>query len=318
MTTGQFWIGLDVGGTNVDAIIVDAALTVHATSSNPVDKSDLVGQFARIINELRGDKQIAAIGIGFPGQIDTEAGVVLLAVHLIEEPLHLRAELSSRFNVPIFIENDANAFVLGAQQFLNPDNYKNVAFITLGTAVGMGLVLDGRLFRGSHGLSGEISHIVVAPESSERCACGNYGCLALFVGASTFARMGNQHATELAELDEFSAESIAHAAHNGNPAAQAIYNEIGRRLGMALQMVVMLFDVEKVYIGGGIAQAGSILMQPILAEWERQRNLSALAATQLQESLLHLVTPEYKAGIWGAIALIQVGLNNPKLEHSTI
>ena len=176
-----YLVGLDVGGSHIDVLVVDEAFALVAERSVSVDKSRLPDQMIGLIEQVTDGRRIHAIGIGFPGQIDIKRGVVELAVHMIDEPLPLRDRLTAVFGVPIFIENDANAFVVGAMEFLNHDDIDSAAFVTLGTGVGVGLWLEGRLFRGSRGLAGELGHTVFAPNSPHRCGCGNYGCLDVLV-----------------------------------------------------------------------------------------------------------------------------------------
>ena len=276
----QYFIGVDVGGTNVDALLVDQVLEAQAFFSAPIrpyPNADPAEVITTVIEKLlaRGGvtelSQVVSIGVGIPGLVDAANGRVELAVNLAESSMPLGELLAEHFRVPVAIENDANAIALGASHFLVKQEIKNLAFITLGTGVGAGLVLDGQIFHGSQNMAGEIGHMFYR-ESDIRCQCGAYGCLETFVAGPAITRMARQAAandphTTLKNYDHPDAAAVFTEATRQDSAAQQIATEVGTILARAIQGMIMSFDLEKIIIGGGIAQAGDALLDPILAEW---------------------------------------------------
>jgi glucokinase len=255
---------------------------------------------------------VAAVGIGVPGQVDNETGEVKLAVNLETPTLPLGHILSTYYGVPVFVENDGNAVTLGTYRFLAEKSIRHMAFVTLGTGVGAGLVINGELYRGSRGMAGEIGHIVVE-DSDFRCQCGKYGCLETFVAGPAIARFGREAATQqetvLNRLETITAKDVFDAAAHGDTAALAIVDRVGRYLGRATQALMMSYDVELIYIGGGLSRAGDILLRPIQAEWVRQAALSDMAGMMLDIEQLKLVPPSFRAGAWGAVSVALDGLS---------
>lgn len=317
MMTLETWVGIDVGGTMVEAIAVDMNFDIQASYEEAFVFDAPLDQLIRVVNQVGAGLTIAAIGVGFPGQIDAANGVALQAVNLIKEPLPIADGLREAFGVPVFVENDCNVFVLGANMFLHDGTLDSAAFITIGTGLGVGLLLNGQLFRGANGLAGELGHVVVAPESDVRCGCGNRGCLETVVSGTAIARMGQAYADELAnEAGRVSAETIAQAARAGNTHAIAIFDEVGRTLGTALQSLIMHLDPEKIFLGGGVMRAADLISVGLFAEWERQRALSPFAASQLQDDRICVVPQDFRAGVKGAVALIHSRLSEGRQKFS--
>ena len=180
---------------------VDGELNEQGFSTAPIRSQNGLRPTAvviQVIEMLLADagvhdrSQIAAIGVGVPGLVDVSTGQVDLAVNLDEPSIALGPILENHFGRPVFVENDANAVGLGAAQFLVDSAVENLAFITIGTGVGAGLVLNGKIFHGSRNMAGEIGHMFVR-ESDVQCQCGNYGCLETFVAGPAIARMAQDH-----------------------------------------------------------------------------------------------------------------------------
>ncbi|MFT5194277.1 MAG: glucokinase [Cellvibrionaceae bacterium] len=313
----HYFIGIDIGGTNVDALIVDHQLQTQGFLTTPIRSKSGQSSIAVII-EIVGNllsqagisdfSQIAAIGVGVPGLVDAFTGQVELAVNLDQTSMPLGALLETHFGRPVFVENDANAVALGASKFLVDSSVKNLAFITIGTGVGAGLVLNGNIFHGSRNMAGEIGHMFVQ-ESDIRCQCGNYGCLETFVAGPAIARMAqtaylqNPATTSLVDLQKLEAEDVFKAADQNDPIALEIVAAVGLVLARAIQGMVMSFDLEKIIIGGGVSRAGETLLRPILKEWAKMCSDSAMASEVLLPERLMLCPADYKAGAWGAVAI---------------
>lgn len=314
-----YLIGVDIGGTNVDVLLVNQRFEICGEWSQPIrqrHQSDPVAIVKESIDRLLEQTavsvtQVAAVGIGVPGQVDSVTGEVKLAVNLQTPTLPLGSILSAHYKIPVFVENDGNAVTLGTYRFLAKGAVRHLAFVTLGTGVGAGIVIHGELYRGSRGMAGEIGHIVVE-DSDFRCQCGKYGCLETFVAGPAIARFGREAAaqqeTVLRKLDEITAKDVFDAAAQGDTAASAIVDKVAHYLARALQSLMMSYDVELIYIGGGLSRAGDTLLRPIQQVWERQRELSDMAHTMLDPQQLKMVPPSFRAGAWGAVAVAIDGL----------
>ena len=245
--------------------------------------------------------------MGVPGLVDSATGQVDLAVNLAETSLPLSQILSDHFAIPVVIENDANAVAYGAAHFLVKEHIDNMAFVTLGTGVGSGIILDGEIYHGANNMAGEIGHKFYR-ESEIQCQCGLYGCLETFVAGPAISRMGQtavaQNPTSLlAHYDTVDAAAVFKSAGIGDATAQAIVDQVGLVLARALQGLIMSFDLDQIVIGGGISRAGDTLLRPILREWHTMRQQSDMAQTMLANSKIMICPPEYRAGAWGAVAV---------------
>lgn len=306
-------IGVDVGGTTITALVVDDSLHVRSEVTSQTDKSSvrhtLDSIAATITQALQSAQipltQISAIGIGVPGKVNALTGTVEMAVNLNWDRVPAGELLGQIMGVACYVENDLNLAALGYHHFFTSTDIRNMAYVTVGTGVAAGFILDGRLYRGSNGMAGEFGHMVVDP-SGPRCNCGNYGCLETFTAGPAITRAGKEAATrgelEIA-VEMVTALDVFNAARAGNPAAQQIITTAGAYLGRGLQALIMAFDVDKIIIGGGIARAGDIFLHSIWREWQRQANLSPLAAEMLKPEKCECALPERNAGAWGGVAL---------------
>lgn len=319
-TPASCWfVGVDIGGTTVDTLLVDSTFTPHCTLTFPTlltsPTATLAGIRTAIEETLRAaDAHVAdvvAIGVGVPGQVDPVQGIVNLAVNLHWDHFPAGELLAAHFKVPCFLENDVRTAALGVYRFLNPEQGQNIAYVSIGTGVSAGLILQGQLYRGVHGMAGEFGHIMAEP-NGVRCNCGAYGCLETFIAGPALARLGRQAAqtaaqTLLQQHPSITAKEVYAAAQAGDLAALHIVEQAGVYLGRALQQLIMFYDVERIVLGGGVTRAGSAFLQPIVQEWERQCVASPLAQALLRPTMLHLIAPDQRIGPWGAIAVAEQG-----------
>ncbi|HWP62470.1 MAG TPA: ROK family protein [Candidatus Binatia bacterium] len=312
--------GVDVGGSTIDVLVADSDLRVVARRQVPTDPGgDPVAQIGRVVEESlaeagRSSRDLAAVGVGVPGQVDVADGVVALAVNLAWPPLPLGPLLAERLGVPCVVENDVRAAAAGlawrwrrAHDGAVPD----LAFLSVGTGIAAGVVLEGRLRRGRHGLAGEIGHLVVDP-AGPVCGCGLTGCLEAVAAGPAIARQARDavatgRLTRLPRDGTASARHVFEAAAVGDPVALEIAERVGRHLARAVHLLAMTYDVERIAIGGGVAAAGRPFFAPILAELERLRDASPLVRRALAPGGVELVPPEADAGPWGALALVLDG-----------
>ncbi len=314
MAAPVYLVGVDVGGTTVSTQLVDERLRpIHATtvatdtSSPDATLESIALGIEQTIREAAPAGTLGAIGLGVPGQVDAANGVSRMAVNLYWYDYPVAARLQAKFGAPVRLENDVRAAALGVYQFDNPAQHQDLVYVSIGTGVAAGVVLGGRLVRGRNGLAGEIGHFIVEPDGP-LCNCGVHGCLETLVSATAVIRLARAavaagEESTLADCRPLTAKSVYDAAAAGDPVAQRITAGVGARLGIALRNVVMAYDPECIVLGGGVTQAGERYLQPILAEWERQRASSALARAMLTAAKLRIADPTRNMGAWGAVAL---------------
>ncbi len=318
--SSQYLVGIDIGGTNVDALLVWCSeeneveqVAFHTSPIRSLDGKRPIDIVIEVVDELlimgqiENSADLGGIGVGVPGLVDPKTGKVSLAVNLDEDSMMLGPLLEARFGCPVLVENDANAVALGAYRFLVDQSIEHLAFVTLGTGVGSGLILHGKVFHGAQNMAGEIGHMFIK-ENDVRCSCGANGCLETFVAGPAIKRMGEKvcasgRETSLKNYSEMSAAAVFTEADKNDPAAVEIVNEVGIILARALQGLIMSFDLQKIVIGGGISRAGNTLLNPVLNEWKRMRNDSVMAAEMLQPRKLMICPATYRAGAWGAVAV---------------
>ncbi len=275
-TDDTLTIGVDIGGTKVAAGVVDAegrilARTRRPTpSASPADVEDVV---AACVAELSEDRSVVAVGIGAAGFIDAERSRVLVAPNLAWKDEPLREAVEKRTGLPCVVENDANAAAWGEHRFGAGRGEDDLVVVTVGTGIGGGIVLDGRLYRGRHGIGAEFGHMQMV-EGGRRCGCGQHGCWeqycsgrALLHEAREIADVQRGYGRRLLELGDgrpegIEAREVTQAAGEGDPAALDCFREIGTWLGQGLADLAAVLDPGMFVIGGGVADAGELLLAP--------------------------------------------------------
>jgi len=306
-------VGLDIGGTKTAALVVDEAGRRLGEAVRPTDVRDLdcliAGTVATVDEALaaagatRAD--LVAAGVGIPGQVDPAGGLVRLAVNLnLLRPYPLGEALRAALGAPVTLENDVRAAAWGAYHWVNGP-LTSLAYLSIGTGISAGLVLDGRLYRGAHGMAGEIGHIPLDP-AGPRCACGSYGCLeALAAGPAIAAQAAASLPANAGPLTtgEVYALAAAPPATPGQAEAGRVVARAADYLSRALYLLVMAYDVERVVLGGGVTRAGVAFERPLRAALAALRADSPLAASMLPDEKVVIVPPDYNAGVMGAVFL---------------
>jgi glucokinase len=267
-------IGIDIGGTKVAAGVVDDAGEVLATarrrtpSQDPAHIADVV---VEIVGQLRAEHEVSAVGIGAAGFVDSERSTVLFAANLPWRNTPIKADISHRLDIPVVVENDANAAAWGEFRFGAGKGHDDVFVLTIGTGIGAGIIVNGALYRGHFGIAGEPGHMRVVP-GGRLCGCGNRGCLEQYCSGKALVRAAREVAQErpadAARLLELAHGDIANidgpvvtkAAQEGDPAAVDCFDEIGRWLGQGLADLAVVLDPGRFVIGGGVAEAGDLLL----------------------------------------------------------
>ena len=248
-------------------------------------------------------EEIAGVGIGAPGPIDAK-GTVYVAVNLGWGTFSLKNELQSLLNLPVEAGNDANVAALGEMWKGGGQGYSNVVAVTLGTGVGGGIIVDGKILSGATGAGGEIGHIHVMDDETEACNCGNCGCLEQYTSATGIVRLAKRRLAEddkpsvLRESGNISAKTVFDAVKDGDELAIEVAERFGKILGKTLAGIAAVVNPEIFVIGGGVSKAGPVLLDYI------QKNYTLYAFSGSRGALFALATLENDAGIYGAAKLV--------------
>ena len=255
------------------SIINKARKTIKNTDENWVTRQiiDLVRRIARE-SSVQLEK-IIGIGVGTIGMVDTEKGIVEEAINIGWENIPLRDLIKEELdNIPVYIDNVANLAALGEKRAGIAKKAKNLVYIHLGGGIGAGIILNGEIYEGSNGSAGEIGHTTVEP-NGPRCKCGNRGCLENFASGRAIASRAisgllagrKTLINEITEgsIDKVTAEVVAEAAKEGDEFALEIWRETAEYLGIAIANLINVYNPEMIIIGGGVAQAGNFLFEPL-------------------------------------------------------
>jgi len=277
-------IGVDVGGTKVAAGVVDEDGTVLAVTRRPTPSTspgDVERTIAEVVAELRQDHEVVAVGIGAAGFVDADRATVLFAPNLAWRHEPLRAEVAKLVDLPVLVDNDANAMAWGEYRFGAGRGERDLVCLTVGTGIGGGIVLDGSLYRGRFGIGAEFGHMQVVADG-RRCGCGQRGCWeqycsgrALLREAREIADVQKEWGSRLLELgggrpEGIEAPEVTAAAREGDPAALACFEVIGRWLGLGLANLAAVLDPGRFVVGGGVGDAGELLLKPARERFAEQ------------------------------------------------
>ena len=277
----KYRIGVDVGGTNVKIALVD--LDGKIAFSNTVPTRAEMGYEAGVNNIKQAikdlmqesnqtNKTVEAIGFGLPGQIDYKEGIVKNLPNIpgwVDIPLAKMIE--DEFSIPTRLDNDVRCADLGELNFGAGKVCENLICITVGTGIGSGIILNGKLVRGAANAAGEIGHIKMEMNGGPLCGCGDYGCFEAYASGPAIVTMAKEYISggKSAKYKEMATDGIitpyivAQAALQGDTVSIQIFKQMGKIIGTGLASVVNLLNPEKIIIGGGVADAGDLLLEPI-------------------------------------------------------
>jgi glucokinase len=267
-------VGIDIGGTKIAALRVSSEGDIEATEVIPSPASDQDEALPAIETAAGAvlDDSVVAIGVGMAGLVDVRTGVLLATPNLVWRKLPIAERLHAAFGLRVTVDNDATAAAWGESRLGASRGYDDSLFVGVGTGIGGGIVTGGRLLRGSHGLAGEVGHVIVEPGGPE-CGCGNRGCWEQVASGPAIARAGGRAVLEEPRSDiarlaggdprRATGELVTDAARAGDRVAVAILAEVGRRLGEGVAGLVNVLDPEIVVIGGGAGEAGDLLLAPL-------------------------------------------------------
>lgn len=307
-------LGIDIGGTNCKGAIVASDGSVHRRTEIPTDPlagTQSILELAEVLLKEAADSgdEITAIGVGAAGFIDSSDGSVTFSPNLTYGDPQVQRAVTERFSLPTVVANDANAAAWGERCVGAAKESDNVAMLTLGTGVGGGFIVSGRLLVGATGAGAEFGHTVIDPDGP-LCPCGLSGCVEQFVSGTAIARMGEQALERfpdsaiatLAAGAKITAEHVAEAAAEWDEAAQEVLRRAGRYLGIALSNIVNVFEPQVIVLGGSVVKAG----EPYLGVARDQ--LSAMLTQQRRRPVrLERARLGNDAGIVGAALLALSG-----------
>lgn len=306
-------VGVDLGGTNIAVGLVknERIIVKSSLRTDSGDYRKIIKNIAELINELcesvgTSADDIESIGIGAPGSPDKENGTVSNVFNITDEKIEFRRELGRYFAKDIFIENDARCAVLGEYFSGSAKGYKNVVMITLGTGVGGGIIIDGRMYTGSDYAAGEIGHMTICMDG-EKCKCGEYGCYEQYASVTALIRIAksmiednsdNEMYSLIKSGQELDGRFIFEQAHKNNPLAQDILKVYTKNVAVGLVNIVNIFRPELVVVGGGVSAQGDFLLNPIREYVQRHIFAKNMRTAEIKSAMLG-----NDAGIIGAAML---------------
>jgi glucokinase len=293
----QVVIGVDLGGTNMrtallspDGLILDRhKVSTHAAEGWKQVVARLVENIVRYQKIAIGKGlTVAAAGVGAPGVIQMDSGIVVKSPNFPDwNNLPLKEVLEKALNVPVFIENDANAAALGERWLGAGRDINSMILLTLGTGVGGGIVLNKQIWQGADGMAGEIGHMTLIPDG-RLCGCGNTGCLEMYASARGIVQSYREavNSSGIAMVAELSSEQIYQAARDGETVACKVMKDMGRMLGIGIANLINIFNPQMIVLGGGVKDAWQLFINATQEEVMRRAFKVPAERTKIVPSLL--------------------------------
>lgn len=308
----SFIFGIDVGGTtvkiglfNTDAMLLDNwEVPTRKEENGKYILSDVADSIkAKMLEKDIDIKQVVGAGVGVPGPVKTD-GSVSECVNLGWGKVQVSETLSAMLDMPVKTANDANVAALGEMWNGGAKGYNNVVLVTLGTGVGGGIIIDGKIVAGSHGASGEIGHITLNPHETVACNCTKKGCVEQYASATGIVNEAKKalnvssETTVLRDIEDLTAKDIFDAAKAGDEFAKGQVERLGYHLGLALGTICAVADPEVIVIGGGVSKAGAIIPDTI------KKYFVQYAFNACRDTDIVLAKLGNDAGIYGSAKLI--------------
>lgn len=305
-------IGIDAGGTKLLGGVVDEGLVVHHRVHRTwrgADRAETLDIFVESVEEVRAAApDVVAVGFGIPALVEWETGVSRWSTHLPLADVRFRDVMSERLGLPVVVDNDGNASMLAEARSGAAAGANHAVMVSLGTGIGGGLLVNGEVYRGATGVGAELGHVVLQLHGPD-CPgdCPGQGCFEALVSGNAIGREGllvahghpeSQLGLRLAADKEISGGLVTELAHDGDPLAREVLDEVGRRLGHGLVGLVNTFNPEVIVIGGGAVRGGDMLLEPA-------RGVVAERALPPARELVRILPAHYgdEAGMMGAALL---------------
>src|SRR4051812_28896866 len=321
----KYIIGVDLGGTNIVVGAMSADGKHHFAMRSIPTSAELgaEGVADRIVGLIEGvvldtiaetnssRRDVIGVGVGAPGPLDREKGLVVVAPNLGWKNFPLRDRISERLRLPVTLDNDANCATVGEWWQGAARGGKNVVGMTIGTGIGGGVIIDGKLFHGASDVAGEIGHTTI-DLNGRHCKCGNYGCLEAYASGPAIATRAREvlvreetasllPALVDGQLDRITAELVYRAAKQGDAVANEIVRDTARYLGVGIANLLNTINADVVVVAGGVTQAGDALFAPLQAEVRRRAFRPAVDAARIVPGSL-----PGTAGVVGAVATFKM------------
>jgi glucokinase len=289
-TPRKNYIGINVSGSKIRAALVDEQGRVIERVDAGVSSENIVPQLATIAGDLRPALgTVAALGVALPGLVNRQTDRVVdprgMPSPMVED---LHGELTRATGLRVEIENDANAAAYGEFKVGAGRGSSNLFYIMIGDGIGGAIILDGKLWTGASGFAGEVGHITIDSEGLP-CVCGNTGCLETLASAPSIVRRARERLnrdntsslSRLAFNKNFTADDLAHEAREGDDFAAMMIERTGRYIGTGVASVINLLNIERIVLGGGVMDAGPLILNPIIHEVKRRAFQPCFEATQI-------------------------------------
>jgi glucokinase-like ROK family protein len=271
-----YTIGVDLGVNYILGVLTDLEGNIcleKKVSFNNLTYEEILDQLFKIIDSLISSTTsspygIVGIGIGVPGVVDSNKKI-LLAPNLNWRNVDLKAVLVEKYNIPVIIENEANAGAYGEKKFGVGKNHNNIVYVSVGIGIGVGLILNGNLYSGNNGFSGELGHMTIEVNGT-KCSCGNQGCWELY--ASEKSLLLDAKRSELQNKEDFCLETIIERANSGESESIHLFEKTGKYLGVGINNIINIFNPEQVIIGNRMAEAEKWIRKPLI-DWIKNQTL---------------------------------------------
>jgi glucokinase len=293
---GRVVIGVDLGGTNLRTALLSPDGDILEKHKEPTHASDGWKKVvSRLIDNINGQREsaskrgftVAAVGVGVPGVIQSDRGIVVKSPNFPDwNNLPIKDTLEKALDLPVTIENDANAAALGEQWRGAGCGIRSMLLLTLGTGVGGGIILNDQIWQGADGMAGELGHMTIVPDG-RRCGCGNTGCLEMYASARGIVQSyREQRAQTSSPFNEITSEQVYEAARKGEADALAVMQGMGRMLGIGIADLINIFNPEMIVIGGGVKDAWPLFIDATRDEIRKRAFEVPAARTEIVSSQL--------------------------------
>jgi len=290
MSQTPLLVGMHVSGPKLQAALVDTSGKVSERVETEISPQNMIEQAASVARGLVAKSgNVSALGFAIPGLVNRQTDVVMISPAVpstIREGLH--AELIRATGLRVEIENDANAAAYGEFKVGAGQGSRDIFYMMIGNGIGGAIILDGKLWTGSSGFAGEVGHITIDTEGRE-CVCGNTGCLETVASAPSIVRRARErlHRDATSSLSRlglnknFTADDVAHEANEGDDFALMMIERTGKYIGTGVASVINLLNIERIILGGGVMDAGQLILNPIIQEAKRRAFQPCFEATQI-------------------------------------
>src|SRR6266496_4890708 len=283
------FVGIDIAAKTMHAVMISEAGEVKARRDAKHKAENIIPEITNLVAGFRETGPIKSVGVGIPGLVNRETDQVLISTGLpsiVRDDIH--SELMKATGLRFELENDANAAAYGEYQAGAGRGARDLFYIGIGSAVGGAIIIDGKLWIGASGCAGEVGHITIDTEGME-CVCGNTGCLETLASGPSIVRRARERLnrdstsslSKLALHKDFTADDIAHEANEGDDFALMMIERTGKYIGTGVASVINLLNIERIVLGGGVMDAGELILNPIIQEAKRRAFQPCFEATRI-------------------------------------